>query len=277
MKSTVGLITLAAAILLAPVIWHLSARYLGQDDRLAALEGQVLALRQRLNDELFRIDDLSDRVDGLDARTARRVLDEAWPQTDTAHADAPAREDTLKENFAMVVKVADRRSFNQGLTVASSSFLREFLGPPREVLSDDCEPMENESLKEMLVLAEVGPIKVRMLRPAILSLKQIFQNIQVFEPELYARITSAGALCVRRVRGSEAAASAHAYGLAVDLNIDGQLDTLGDGQTQLGLVLLAEKFNQEGWIWGAGFGREDSMHFEVSREKLEQWRRLGQI
>ena len=49
------------------------------------------------------------------------------------------------------------------------------------------------------------------------------------------------------------------------------------GKTQLGLTLLADFFNKEGWIWGAGFGREDSMHFEVSREKLLQWRRLGQI
>ena len=52
-------------------------------------------------------------------------------------------------------------------------------------------------------------------------------------------------------------------------------DTLGDDRTQLGLILLSEFFQREGWYWGAGFGREDSMHFEVSREKVEQWRRLG--
>jgi len=52
---------------------------------------------------------------------------------------------------------------------------------------------------------------------------------------------------------------------------------LGDGKTQLGLTILAEFFKREGWYWGAGFGREDSMHFQVSREKIETWRRLGQI
>lgn len=283
MRITLGPVLLAIAILLAPVVWHLSARYLGGGERIESLEGQVSALRSQLNGELVRIDALSDKAAALDQRTARMQLDLAALReggyAGPAPSPAPGPETSGPgiENYAMVVKVADRRSFNTGLTVATPSFLGELLGPPREQLTDDCEEMENEELKGMLELADVGPIKVRMLRPAILSLQQIFRNIEVYEPDLYARISSAGSLCVRRIRGSETAASAHAYGLAVDLNIDGQLDTLGDGQTQLGLVLLAEKFNQEGWIWGAGFGREDSMHFEVSREKLEQWRRLGEI
>jgi hypothetical protein len=45
----------------------------------------------------------------------------------------------------------------------------------------------------------------------------------------------------------------------------------------LGLTILADFFEAEGWIWGAGFGREDSMHFEVSREMIEQWRAEGKI
>ena len=60
-------------------------------------------------------------------------------------------------------------------------------------------------------------------------------------------------------------------------DIDGVLDDFADGRTQLGLTILADLFQAEGWIWGAGFGREDSMHFEVSRELLEKWRQLGEI
>ncbi|MGF1446268.1 MAG: M15 family metallopeptidase [Pikeienuella sp.] len=272
-----GLIVLAIAVLLAPVVWHLSAGFLGGKDEVAELNEQVKALRARMNTQLMEMEALADRVDALDTRSARAILDQNYGPRDLAPVAEPQQEDTLKENFAMVVKVADRRSFNRGLTVATPSYLRSVFGLPREVLTDDCEPMENDALKNLLVLEEVGPIRVRMLQPAVLSLRQIFRNIQVYEPELYARITSAGALCVRRIRGSTDRASSHAYGLAVDLNIDGELDTLGDGQTQLGLVLLAEKFNAEGWIWGAGFGREDSMHFEVSREKIEQWLASGQI
>jgi hypothetical protein len=114
-----------------------------------------------------------------------------------------------------------------------------------------------------------------MLTPALASLRKVFAEVKEFEPELHARIASSGSLCVRLIRGSVSSASAHAYGLAVDLNIDGQLDNFADGKTQLGLILLADFFKKEGWIWGAGFSREDSMHFEVSREKIEEWRRLG--
>lgn len=69
--------------------------------------------------------------------------------------------------------------------------------------------------------------------------------------------------------------STHSYGLAVDLNIDGHLDNFADGKTQLGLTILADFFRDEGWVWGAGFGREDSMHFEISRRQLDDWIAAG--
>ena len=53
--------------------------------------------------------------------------------------------------------------------------------------------------------------------------------------------------------------------------------SLGDGKTQLGLNILADFFNEEGWAWGAAWGREDSMHFEVSKQMLQQWRKDGKI
>ncbi len=275
-KATIGLIALAIAVLLAPLVWHLSGAHLrGDDERVVTLETELATLRDQVATQDEQIAELKNRVDGLDTRTARTVLEQAYQGFQQAPQEAAS--DALKDSFAQVVLIASRRDVNEGLTVPSSTFLQEFLGLPREVLSDDCEEMENETLAGMLELADVGPIRVRMLRPAIISLKQVFRNVQVYEPELYARIQSAGSLCVRRVRGSDMATSSHAYGLAVDLNIDGQLDTLGDGKTQLGLTILADFFHQEGWIWGAGFGREDSMHFEISREKLETWRRLGQI
>jgi hypothetical protein len=277
MKLNLSIVALAVAILLAPVTWHLSERHLSAgEDRVAGLEAEIARLSETLSGHEERISRLAERVDGLDSRTARRLLEDDAGRERRRGPEEP-QDDGLKDAFAQVVLIANRRKVNDGLTVASSSFLQDFLGLPREELTDTCETVENEELKELLVLADVGPIRARLLRPVVTSLKTVFRNVEVYEPELYARIESAGSLCVRRVRGSETATSAHAYGLAVDLNIDGELDTLGDGKTQLGLTILADFFRQEGWIWGAGFGREDSMHFEVSREKLEQWRRLGQI
>ncbi len=183
----------------------------------------------------------------------------------------------IADNYAQVVLIANRRKVNKGIHVAGSRWLENFLGRPRQNLSDKCEPMTNPKLKSMLVVDRVGPIRVSMLQPAVDSLKRVFEKVKATDPDLYARINTAGSLCVRQIRGTRGRTSTHSFGLAVDLNIDGKLDTLGDGKTQLGLTILADFFIEEGWAWGAAWGREDSMHFEVSKQMLEQWRKEGKI
>ena len=49
------------------------------------------------------------------------------------------------------------------LTLATPSFLVEFLGSPRDDLGDECQPMTNPTLAEMLAVEEVGPVRVQML------------------------------------------------------------------------------------------------------------------
>lgn len=264
------ILVLALAIVAAPVAWHVAQLYLSAPDiDVTQLESDLAKVTKQRDDLAERVAILEERVALAGKREDRELQDASTPN--------PNASDSLRDAFAQVVLIANRRKSNEGLTTPTPTYLGEMLGLPREDLTDECQPMTNPKLTELLVLEDVGPIRVQMLRPAIISLKQVFANVQVFEPELYDRITSAGSLCVRRIRGSEDRASAHSYGLALDINIDGVLDTLGDGKTQLGLTLLADFFKKEGWIWGAAFGREDSMHFEVSKEKLEQWRRLGRI
>nr|WP_321981910.1 M15 family metallopeptidase [uncultured Cohaesibacter sp.] len=267
---------IAVAIAITPLTWHYGQKYFQSPQPAPVTPRDDTALRAEIEALRNHVSELQTRIDGLDARLSLGLLGSARDAAPESEGIAPAS-DSLKDSFAQVVLIADRRNANNGLTVASPSFLSNLLGLPRENLTDDCQQMTNPKLAKLLKTENVGPITVRMLEPALISLRQVFANVQVFEPELYARVKSAGSLCVRRIRGSTTSASAHAYGLALDINIDGVLDSLADGKTQLGLILLADFFKKEGWIWGAGFGREDSMHFEVSREKLQQWRRLGEI
>ncbi|MBL1437515.1 MAG: M15 family metallopeptidase [Rhodobacteraceae bacterium] len=261
-------ILLAVAIILAPAGWYLAyflffsinsyptrEEFVSQQEKLTALTIDFNSLQQQITAQGQR---------AADAQT-------------TTYSDNTEETNGLVDIYTQVVNIANRREVNAGLTNSSSSYLVGVFGPPRQDLTQDCQAMTNPILKDLVVTRDVGPIRVTMLEPAIISLQQIFKNVQVFEPELYDRISTAGSLCVRLIRGSETSISTHAYGLSVDLNIDGQLDNLGDGKTQLGLTILAEFFKREGWYWGAGFSREDSMHFQVSREKIETWRRLGQI
>ena len=273
---------LAVAILLAPVIWFaLQSR----DNMDASNGGSAVDSGARIEIEMLRqeIRTLLDRIDDLETRIALRPepsQDELLPYFDRDDPDTDWPRDTenqILDSYAQVVVIPSRRSLNEGMSVASPGFLEDLLGRPREDLSDDCQPMTNPDLRALLVLDDVGPIRVHMLEPAVESLRRVFTEIRRADPDLYDRIGTAGSLCVRQIRGTIRRLSSHAFGTAVDLNIDGRLDAFGAGTTQLGLTILADFFAAEGWIWGAAFGREDSMHFEVSRETLLQWREEGRI
>ncbi len=221
---------------------------------------------------------LRDQVDALENRINTMEAGASGPAADGGlQIVSPSDPNDILDQYAQVVLVADRRALNKGLTVPTSGWLVSTFGPPAEDLGDNCATMTNPRLAKLLQEAQVGPVRVRMLKPAIESLEIILNKIKLADPDLYARINTSGSLCVRLVRGSAASVSSHSFGLAVDLNIDGVLDTLGDGRTQLGLTILQDFFNADGWVWGAAYGREDSMHFEVSKETIEKWIAEGKI
>ena len=221
---------------------------------------------------------LRDQVDALENRIVTMEAGASGPAGDGGlQIVSPSGPNDILDQYAQVVLVADRRGLNKGLTVPTSSWLVETFGPPADNLGDTCTTMTNPRLAGLLQDQQVGPVKVKMLKPATESLGVILGKIKLADPDLYARINTSGSLCVRLVRGSATSVSAHSFGLAVDLNIDGILDTLGDGRTQLGLTILSDFFNADGWVWGAAYGREDSMHFEVSKEKIEEWIAAGTI
>lgn len=224
------------------------------------------------------IGQLRDQVDALENRIMTMEAAASGPAADGGlQIVGPQGAGELDDEYAQVVLVADRRNLNKGLTVPPSSWLVETFGPPADNLGDSCTDMTNPRLAGLLQEQQVGPVRVKMLKPALESLAVIFGKIQQADPELYARINTAGSLCVRLVRGSASSVSSHSFGLSLDLNINGVLDTLGDGRTQLGLTILSDFFNADGWVWGAAYGREDSMHFEVAKETIEQWITEGKI
>ncbi|MFN3971492.1 MAG: M15 family metallopeptidase [Gemmobacter sp.] len=274
----------AVALLLVPVVWKVTSYAFSAATGTSADGGPAVDSGARIEIEILRqqLESLQQRMGTVEQELSRlqslpRVGDIPYDPSDPNYLPERLGDNQILDSYAQVVSLAGRRTINPGITVSSPSFLLETLGMPREVLSDDCEPMTNPKLRAMLVTEDVGPIRVSMLRPAVDSLRNVFEQIKAVDVDLYNRISTAGALCVRRIRGSQSSVSTHAFGLAVDLNIDGVLDTLGDGRTQLGLTILADFFMAEGWFWGAAFSREDSMHFEVSREMITKWRAEGKI
>ena len=116
--------------------------------------------------------------------------------------------------------------------------------------------------------ASVGPFRVTGLDIAVQSLARVMDSVRRHDPEVYAQLGTAGMLCCRFVRGSKTVLSNHSWGTAVDLTFGGEVDPRGDGKCQLGLLRVYRFFHQEGWYWGAGFPREDAMHFELADETV---------
>ncbi|MBE1283369.1 MAG: M15 family peptidase [Rhodobacteraceae bacterium] len=249
-------------------------RYASDGD--AEFTGSAVDSGARIEIEMLRaqIEALKGNVERLESELAAlqsRSNTEPVPGQQTPGTLFRDGENDIKDAYAQVVLIANRRNLNKGLRIAPPSYLESVFGKPRATLSNTCQSMTNERLADKLVTEQVGPVRVRMLKPAIASLRRVFEQVQKTDPDLYERINTAGALCVRHIRGAPGRTSTHAFGLSLDLNIDGHLDQLGDGKTQLGLTILADFFKDEGWYWGAGFTREDSMHFEVSRDLVEKW------
>ena len=164
------------------------------------------------------------------------------------------------------------QNINPNLNAARQITMKSLLGLPRGTFSRDCRPVTHPVLRGLMRTAEIGPLRVSGLAPAIESLREVVADIQQQQPEVFAVLGTAGMLCARLVRGSASSISNHSWGTAIDLTLNGILDERGDAArtTQRGLALIAPIFNQHGWYWGAGFPVEDAMHFELSDQKIRE-------
>jgi len=173
--------------------------------------------------------------------------------------------------------IAIPSGINAGLNGARQLTMKSLLGNPRGNFSTDCQSVTNTVLRNLMKTDQIGPLKITGLTPALESLKEVMADIQAEEPEVFAGLGTAGMLCARLVRGSTTSISNHSWGTAVDLTLNGVLDQRGDKNrtVQVGLARVAPIFNRHKWFWGAGFPIEDSMHFELSDQKIRELHAAG--
>jgi len=167
-------------------------------------------------------------------------------------------------------------SINAGLTAAGNDYMLRKLGAPLAGgYTSLCQMPTDTRLRRNVVTDTVGPFRVTGLVPAVLSLKEVMADIASEQPKVHAALGTAGMFCCRLVRGSATSISNHSWGTAIDLTLNGVLDAFGDDTVQFGLTLIAPIFNRHGWYWGAAFRTEDGMHFEGSKDLVDQW--AGQL
>ena len=273
-----------AAVAFAMVTTLLESADSGADLRLTRLEESFAAeaaQRARLEAEIGTL-----KADLARLRDEMSLIANRAPAAPAVEATAPVDDGLslpedgqhLPETEALTEQMrAARERFNTGVTQPRNKTMLALLGRPREDLGTDCRTITNPRLKGLVETRQIGPVKATMLKPALDSLERILARLKEDEPDIAAKLGTAGSLCVRLIRGSTSAVSNHSFGTAIDITLQGELDPFADGTMQIGLVILAEHFNAEGWYWGGGYNREDGMHFEVGEETLRKWVEDGLI
>jgi D-alanyl-D-alanine carboxypeptidase/Putative peptidoglycan binding domain len=177
--------------------------------------------------------------------------------------------------MALTTLVPIPPNINSGLTSARQATMLALLGSPRSSFNQDCQPVTHPVLKSLIVSRNFGGFHVNGLRPAVDSLEAVLADVRIARPDIFAALGTAGMLCARNQRNSSTAISNHSWGTAIDLTLNGVLDSRGDGKVQRGLAEIFPIFNHHGWYWGAAFGTEDGMHFEVSEQMIRKWASSG--
>jgi D-alanyl-D-alanine carboxypeptidase len=200
-------------------------------------------------------------------------------------------EDITMTDFSHLVIAPAPEQINPLSHAARVSTMVAALGAPRLPLDDrDChDDHASNRVRELLETRNVGPFRATGITPFLDLLTRVFARVREQNPELFHAVGSAGILCVRFVRGSSTNFSNHSWGTALDVTFlnpstgKQELDPRGNGLVQVGCIELNRFFEADGeasgerCFWGAGFPREDGMHFEASDELIRMWKGQGKI
>jgi len=133
----------------------------------------------------------------------------------------------------------------------------------------------SDLVKRNVVTERMTPLfRLTGLEPAIDDVKAILAKAFAKEPDLESVLSTEGMLSVRMRKPTDGSVSTHvsnhAWGTAVDFKIVGFEAPANTGRTVPRFIrLLIPLFNDAGWFSGVGFN--DSMHFEVSEERIREW------
>lgn len=226
--------------------------------------------------EKFR-DNLIAKRDDLDNKSRQLAQEQTKAAPDTTKIAALTQQLVrLEQQTKAVAKIDTTVGAARALSPAR---LLQVLGSPASEITDQTCQKPNEAFAAQLGTESVGKFKVTMLRPAIESLKAVLEEAKQAEPALIERLGTAGGLCIRYARGTQRLSS-HAFGVAIDLTLDGKFLPIGSavtGDLAQSMGRIAEFFERAGWLWGGKFAVTDPMHFEISGDLFDYWLREGKL
>lgn len=182
--------------------------------------------------------------------------------------------------FSDMVPLSSLQALNAGLHSATEATMISVLGSPIMPLTIVDQPNRvSPVVKPLLVTKAVTKnIRVTGIKPAVDSLQQVLDQVRQSQPDLIDVLGTAGMINVRLRKPTTGPPSTeisnHAWGTAIDFNIDKQKPPGNTGkQVPLGIAILVPFFNKARWFSGISFA--DAMHFEASDELVHQWAKDG--
>jgi hypothetical protein len=182
----------------------------------------------------------------------------------------------IARRFMQRVELTDLLPINKRLTSAQEQTMISLLGSPHMPLTTVGQnERASDLVKRNVVTERMTPLfRLTGLEPAIDDVKAILAKAFAKEPDLESVLSTEGMLSVRMRKPTDGSISTHvsnhAWGTAVDFKIVGFEAPANTGRTLPRFIaLLIPLFNDAGWFSGVGFN--DTMHFEVSEERIREW------
>jgi hypothetical protein len=190
--------------------------------------------------------------------------------------EAGAGRAEIARHYMQRVDLAGLLPINKHLSSAKEETMISLLGAPHQPLTTVGQnERASDLVKRNVVTERMSPLfRLQGLKPAIADLKSVLAQAFAAEPDLERVLSTEGMLSVRMRKPTDGSVSTkisnHAWGTAVDFKIVGFEAPANTRHTvPLFIAILIPLLNAAGWYSGVAFS--DTMHFEVSEERIAKW------
>jgi lysozyme family protein len=186
----------------------------------------------------------------------------------------------LIEYYSEMIPLADILPINEDMSPAQETTMISLLGSPKMPLTTTDQPERASKLvKELKVTTSVAKhVTVTGVGSVLKILEEILKEVFQVEPHLEKVLSTEGMLNVRYRKPTSGKPSTkisnHAWGTAIDFKLLGK-NAPGNTKHKVPrfVSVMVPYFNSNGWYSGIGF--RDSMHFEVSDDKIRAYSKDG--
>lgn len=162
------------------------------------------------------------------------------------------------------------RQVNAGRRGARAVVNAALIGLPRGDMDHERREASDHAFIAQLASVTFAGRQTLALRP----FARVLAAVDAAMPaDLALRLGHVGVMQCRLARGTEHVVSNHAWGIAVDLKLDGETAPYVNDD----VLRLAQIMAGHGLVWGLDYGAANALHFEASDAMVRDWADRGEV